>query len=57
MTNTRELHVDGTESDGFTLSGDGTNAPFFVFDADKQDWIAGPYQTKEEAETALKAIS
>lgn len=33
--------VDGTENDGFILSGSGRNAPFAVFDVDAQDWLKG----------------
>ena len=59
----RELHVDGVKvDDGWSLIGsDGeddpeTMTPYFVFDADVQKNIAGPYLTYAEAANNLAAI-
>ena len=48
----RDLHIDGTCPDDTLQSGEG-EAPFYVFDADRQENIAGPFATKEEARAAL----
>lgn len=45
----RNLYVDGISSDG-TFQGDGDRAPFVVFDADLQYNIAGPFDTRSEAD-------
>jgi hypothetical protein len=45
------LCVDGhvtTDSDS-PLQGDGQFPPFWVFDPDKQDNVAGPFDTREKA--------
>jgi hypothetical protein len=46
----RDLVVDGhSETDG-VFAGDGTLPPFVVFDVDQQQNIAGPFNTRSEAE-------
>lgn len=53
----RELYVDGhSHENGGVFSGDGKYPPFVVFDADKQENIAGPFNTRKEAETHLQEI-
>lgn len=52
----RELHVDGTDETSGHFLGDGTLPPFVVFDADKQENIAGPFNTRAEAESHLLEI-
>lgn len=53
----RELYVDGhTHKNGGTFQGDGRYPPFVVFDADKQENIAGPFDTRAEANKHLKEI-
>lgn len=52
------LTIDGTSpEDGFTFVGDVDNAPFYVYDVDAQENIAGPYATRLEAAWSLAAIS
>lgn len=57
----RELHIDGLFKDG-TLQGaadekdTSVTAPFYVFDADAQQNIAGPYLTYAEADNNRRAI-
>lgn len=43
MRNIEYLHIDGTDESG-ALSGDANNAPFYVFDEQKQLWVAGPFR-------------
>jgi hypothetical protein len=47
------LHVDGTHEKDGTLQGDGTLAPFWIFDDNKQENIAGPFDTRVEAEAEM----
>jgi len=44
-----ELVIDGTDEAGL-FAGDGKSPPFVVFDVKKQENIAGPFDTREEAE-------
>lgn len=37
------LHIDGTTLFG-ELSGSAKAPPFYVFDDERQDWIAGPFR-------------
>lgn len=39
------LTVDGINSDG-ALDGDGTSAPFYVFDQNNQKHVCGPYRSR-----------
>lgn len=50
-----DLVVDGTDQHG-NFAGDGENAPFVVFDVDRQANIAGPFGTREDGEMARSAI-
>lgn len=59
----KELHIDGTfTGDGWSLTGsDGENdpettSPYYVFDVDAQENIAGPYLTYAEAAVNKTAI-
>jgi hypothetical protein len=53
----RELHVDGhTHKNGGLFDGGGRYPPFVVFDADKQENIAGPFNTRAEARDHLREI-
>lgn len=52
---TRNLSVDGT-TEYDELDNHGTQAPFYVFDADAQDWVSRPHETKEAAEAAIQAL-
>jgi hypothetical protein len=49
--------IDGTENDGFTLMGSGQNAPFYLFNIDKQDWTHGPFPTRIEAEVYASTVA
>ena len=53
----REVFVDGHEYDDpdSDLAGDGQFAPFYVFDADLQRNVAGPFDSRAEAEEAKAA--
>lgn len=51
----RSLVVDGTDPCG-NFAGDGENAPFVVFDVDRQENIAGPFETRDAGEKARLAI-
>ncbi|MBN3776890.1 hypothetical protein G3O06_04805 [Burkholderia sp. Ac-20345] len=51
----RSLVVDGTDPCG-NFAGDGKNAPFVVFDVDRQENIAGPFDTRDAGEKARLAI-
>jgi len=51
----RDLVVDGMVESG-AFAGDGGNALFVVFDADRQENIAGPLSTRDAGETARLAI-
>lgn len=44
QTKPAPLTIDGTMDDGFTLDGDGTRAPFYVFDQNNQDYVGGPFR-------------
>lgn len=54
----RHLAVDGREYDSpdSPYDGAGTFPPFRVFDADAQDWLAGEYPTRADADRAMAAI-
>lgn len=52
----RELSVDGHSKEEGVFTGDGTHPPFVVFDADKQENIAGPFNTRQEAASHRLAI-
>jgi len=52
----RELVVDGHDENQGVFAGDGTLPPFVVFDADQQENIAGPFNTREEAERHREEI-
>lgn len=47
------LCVDGTDDHG-AQAGDGESAPFFVFNIDRQENVAGPFDTRSEAGRALQ---
>ncbi|WP_420213370.1 hypothetical protein ACN8ZM_39815 (plasmid) [Burkholderia aenigmatica] len=49
------LVVDGTDETG-NFEGDGNNAPFVVFDIDRQENVAGPFGTREAGEEARTGI-
>lgn len=51
----RHLTIDGTDAYGM-LTGDARQGPFWVFDVDKQDWIAGPFRYRWRAVLAKRAI-
>lgn len=51
----RSLVVDGTDQHG-NFAGDGENAPFVVFDVERQENIAGPFGTRQDGEKARSAI-
>lgn len=51
----RQLAVDGTDQYG-NFDGTAEEAPFVVFDIDKQENIAGPFPTRAEAESARNSI-
>lgn len=51
----RQLAVDGTDQHG-NFDGTAEEAPFVVFDIDKQENIAGPFPTRAEAESARNSI-
>lgn len=51
----KNLVVDGTGPCG-NFAGDGENAPFVVFDVDRQENIAGPFDTRDAGEKARAAI-
>ncbi|AQH05889.1 hypothetical protein A9R05_43600 (plasmid) [Burkholderia sp. KK1] len=51
----KNLLVDGTGADGL-FAGDGKSAPFVIFDADRQQNIAGPFNDRDAAEQATRAI-
>jgi hypothetical protein len=53
--NQMRLVVDGTDEYG-NYAGDAQNAPFVVFDIERQENIAGPFPTRERAEQALEFI-
>lgn len=55
MPQDRQLCVDGTDEYG-NFAGDAQNAPFVVFDIDRQENIDGPYKTRAQAEVALGNI-
>lgn len=42
------LLIDGTDVFG-NLTGWGEEAPFWVFDVVKQDWVTGPFDTRKAA--------
>lgn len=46
----RNLCVDGINENDKTFQGDGTLPPFVVFDKISQKNIAGPFETRQEAE-------
>lgn len=50
-----DLAVDGTDEYG-SYSGDGKSAPFVIFDINRQENIAGPFSTRQQAEAAKSAI-
>lgn len=50
------LVTDGTDSNG-DLAGDGKLAPFYVFDPIKQDNVAGPFETRAEADAVRAKMS
>ena len=49
------LVVDGHDDAG-NLAGDGQIAPFYVFSPAKQDNVAGPFDSREEAAQAMEAM-
>jgi len=51
MARRRQIYVDGTDAISGDFLGDGELPPFVVFDADAQCNIAGPFLTRDEAET------
>ncbi|ERJ38656.1 hypothetical protein L810_6873 [Burkholderia sp. AU4i] len=55
VTAQTSLVVDGTDEHG-NFAGDGVNAPFVVFDVDRQENIAGPFGTRQDGEKARSAI-
>jgi hypothetical protein len=50
-----DLAVDGTDEFG-NYAGDGKNAPFVVFDINRQENIAGPFSTRRKADAARTDI-
>lgn len=50
--------VDGHEfpNEESNLAGDGRHAPFYVFDSDAQDYVGGPYDTRELAQRAARKL-
>lgn len=50
------LTVDGTLQGSDMLGGDGTEAPFFVFDSGKQQNVAGPFDTRADAENKREEL-
>lgn len=50
------LTVDGTLEGSDMLGGDGTEAPFFVFDSGKQQNVAGPFDTRADAENKREEL-
>ena len=52
----RELHIDGTDQYG-CYAGDAKQGPFVVFDADRQENIAGPFPFRWMAVVALYFIT
>ncbi len=49
------LVVDGIDESG-AFMGDGENPPFVVFDVNAQENIAGPFNTRDEAEYHIGEI-
>jgi hypothetical protein len=49
------LVVDGIGEDG-NFAGDGENAPFVIFDVEQQQNIAGPYDSRVQAESAMALV-
>lgn len=50
-----KYHIDGTDEFG-CYAGDATNPPYMVHDIDAGEPVAGPFQTRAEAEAALVAL-
>jgi hypothetical protein len=50
------LVIDGTAEDG-TYQGDGENAPFVVFNVERQTNVAGTFSSLDQARAALLALS
>ncbi|MGG2044854.1 hypothetical protein [Burkholderia gladioli] len=48
------LVIDGTAEDG-TYQGDGTEAPFVIFNVAQQRNVAGPFDTLADAQASLDA--
>lgn len=51
----KNLVVDGTDHSG-NFAGDGDSAPFVVFDVERQENIAGPFDTRDAGEKARVEI-
>lgn len=50
------LVIDGTAEDG-TYQGDAESPPFAVFNVDRQENVAGPFDTMAAARGALNELS
>lgn len=50
------LVIDGTAEDG-TYQGDADAPPFVVFNVDRQQVVAGPFETMSEARESLRLES
>lgn len=53
------VQVDGTLPDGNldSIEDEAAGAPFYVFDPNQQDYIAGPFPNKELAQTVADTIN